>query len=173
MRKCSCSPTNLRSLCKLQTINIRHYRNKTYGNYSLSILSPSGDVLLSLLLLLLLLLTLLSSLSSLLIDFLWLCRFFLSTFPPVKCVDFSSINFELPFSVPFDDDIGGDCIAFDAKTDPLPVEITPFPAAEIAQTLWWPSQSLCWQNREQYLAKLQPLQVSRAWRPQFQQTDED
>merc|ERR1711954_303051 len=31
------------------------------------------------------------------------------------------------------------------------------------------SQSLCWQNGPQYLARLQPEQVSLAGRPQFQQ----
>jgi hypothetical protein len=57
MRKCSCGPTNLRSLFETSkllifaTMEINH--QQTNGNYSLSILSPSGDVLLSLLLLLL------------------------------------------------------------------------------------------------------------------------
>lgn len=37
------------------------------------------------------------------------------------------------------------------------------------QTLWWDSQSLCWQKRPQYLASLQPLHVSLANLPQFQQ----
>lgn len=36
--------------------------------------------------------------------------------------------------------------------------------------MWWCfSQSLCWQNEPQYRAVLQPLQVSLAFRPQFQQ----
>lgn len=35
-------------------------------------------------------------------------------------------------------------------------------------TWWCCSQSLCWQNEPQYLAKLQPEQVSLAFRPQFQ-----
>ena len=36
-------------------------------------------------------------------------------------------------------------------------------------TWWWCSQSLCWQKDPQYRAVLQPLQVSLALRPQFQQ----
>lgn len=36
-------------------------------------------------------------------------------------------------------------------------------------TWWWFSQSLCWQNGPQYRATLQPLHVSVAFRPQFQQ----
>ena len=36
-------------------------------------------------------------------------------------------------------------------------------------TLEWSSQSLCWQNGPQYLAKLHPEQVSVAGLPQFQQ----
>lgn len=34
---------------------------------------------------------------------------------------------------------------------------------------WCRSQSLCWQNEPQYRAALQPLHVSLAFRPQFQQ----
>jgi hypothetical protein len=37
------------------------------------------------------------------------------------------------------------------------------------QTWWWFSQSLCWQKAPQYRAILQPLQVSLAFLPQFQQ----
>lgn len=36
-------------------------------------------------------------------------------------------------------------------------------------TWWCFSQSLCWQNEPQYRAVLQPLQVSLAFLPQFQQ----
>lgn len=37
------------------------------------------------------------------------------------------------------------------------------------QRRWCRSQSLCWQKEPQYRAILQPLQVSLALRPQFQQ----
>lgn len=37
------------------------------------------------------------------------------------------------------------------------------------QRRWCRSQSLCWQKEPQYRAMLQPLQVSLALRPQFQQ----
>ena len=50
-------------------------------------------------------------------------------------------------------------------------DLNPTFKSPILFTLWWLSQSLCWQNLEQYLARLQPLHVSRAGRPQFQQTE--
>lgn len=43
-------------------------------------------------------------------------------------------------------------------------------ACRVCPQMWWCfSQSLCWQNEPQYRAVLQPLQVSLALRPQFQQ----
>lgn len=43
-------------------------------------------------------------------------------------------------------------------------------AAGVWPHTWWCfSQSLCWQKEPQYLAVLQPLHVSLAFRPQFQQ----
>ena len=42
-------------------------------------------------------------------------------------------------------------------------------AGPATQRLWWFSQSLCWQKEPQYRAELQPLHVSVAFRPQFQQ----
>ena len=44
---------------------------------------------------------------------------------------------------------------------------------DLPQTRWWFSQSLCWQNEPQYLAMLQPLHVSLAFLPQFQQLCND
>lgn len=41
------------------------------------------------------------------------------------------------------------------------------------QRRWCRSQSLCWQKEPQYRAILQPLQVSLALRPQFQQFSVD
>lgn len=54
----------------------------------------------------------------------------------------------------------------DEEGSPLTVETEPL---LWPQTLWWLSQSLCWQNDPQYLATLHPLQVSLAFLPQFQQ----
>lgn len=43
-------------------------------------------------------------------------------------------------------------------------------ACRVCPQMWWCfSQSLCWQKEPQYRAVLQPLQVSLAFRPQFQQ----
>ena len=43
-------------------------------------------------------------------------------------------------------------------------------ACRVCPQMWWCfSQSLCWQKEPQYRAVLQPLQVSLALRPQFQQ----
>lgn len=43
-------------------------------------------------------------------------------------------------------------------------------ACRVWPQMWWCfSQSLCWQNEPQYRAVLQPLHVSLALRPQFQQ----
>lgn len=40
---------------------------------------------------------------------------------------------------------------------------------DLPHTWWWFSQSLCWQKDPQYRATLQPLHVSLAFLPQFQQ----
>lgn len=44
-----------------------------------------------------------------------------------------------------------------------------WPCRPWPQIRWCLSQSLCWQKEPQYRAMLQPLQVSLALRPQFQQ----
>lgn len=64
-------------------------------------------------------------------------------------------------------------------TPSMPLAAVERPAGRASGLLWlcrlWPqirwclSQSLCWQKEPQYRAMLQPLQVSLALRPQFQQ----
>lgn len=44
-----------------------------------------------------------------------------------------------------------------------------WPCRPCPQMRWCLSQSLCWQKEPQYRAMLQPLHVSLALRPQFQQ----
>lgn len=64
----------------------------------------------------------------------------------------------------------------DLAEEPLPPGISGrlwlwglWPCRFWPQRRWCRSQSLCWQKEPQYRAILQPLQVSLALRPQFQQ----